>query len=100
MSALFGLVDRPRARARARGRGGATKTQRSRQPWIKRRKPRSSGEPFCVHLSALSEPSIAGLLFFWLLDLWGFEVQVGEQVTEAALKVLLNPFAGLALRGG
>jgi len=33
--------------------------------------------------------SIAGVIFFWLLDLWGFEVQFGEQVTGAVLKVLL-----------
>lgn len=33
--------------------------------------------------------SIAGILLFWLLDLWGFEVHLGEQVTAAALKILL-----------
>ena len=33
--------------------------------------------------------SIAGIIFFWLLQLWGFEAHVGEEVTAAALKILL-----------
>jgi len=33
--------------------------------------------------------SIAGVIFFWLLDLWGFEVQFGEQFTGAAIKIIL-----------
>ena len=33
--------------------------------------------------------SIAGIIFFWLLDLWGFEVQFGEQFTGAAIKIIL-----------
>jgi small-conductance mechanosensitive channel len=33
--------------------------------------------------------SIAGIILFWLLDLWGFEVRIGEQVTGAAIKILL-----------
>ncbi len=33
--------------------------------------------------------SIAGIIFFWLLQLWGFEAQLGEEVTAAAFKILL-----------
>ena len=33
--------------------------------------------------------SIAGIIFFWLLQLWGFEAQLGEEVTAAAIKILL-----------
>lgn len=33
--------------------------------------------------------SIAGVLVFWLLHLWGLEVRVGEEVTRAAVKVLM-----------
>jgi len=33
--------------------------------------------------------SIAGIIFFWLLQLWGLDVQVGEEVTAAAFKILL-----------
>ena len=32
---------------------------------------------------------IAGILFFWLLQLWGFEVRVGEEITGGAIKILL-----------
>lgn len=33
--------------------------------------------------------SIAGLIIFWLLKVWGFDVSVGTEVTTAALKILL-----------
>ncbi len=33
--------------------------------------------------------SLAGIIFFWLLQLWGFEVGIGEQVTGGAIKILL-----------
>lgn len=33
--------------------------------------------------------SLAGVIFFWLLQLWGFEVRFGEQVTGGAVKILL-----------
>ncbi len=32
---------------------------------------------------------VAGIILFWLLDLWGLDVDLGEQVTESALKILL-----------
>ena len=33
--------------------------------------------------------SIAGIIFFWVLQLWGFDAELGEEVTAAALKILL-----------
>jgi len=33
--------------------------------------------------------SIAGIVLFWLLKLWGFDLQIGETVTHAAFKIVV-----------
>ncbi|MGA7876238.1 MAG: mechanosensitive ion channel family protein [Desulfoferrobacter sp.] len=33
--------------------------------------------------------SIAGIVFFWLLRLWGFDVRIGKAITQAAFKIVL-----------
>lgn len=33
--------------------------------------------------------SIAGIVFFWLLRLWGFDVRIGKAITQAAFKIVV-----------
>jgi moderate conductance mechanosensitive channel len=33
--------------------------------------------------------SIAGIVLFWLLKLWGFDIKIGETITHAALKIVV-----------
>jgi small-conductance mechanosensitive channel len=33
--------------------------------------------------------SIAGIVFFWLLRLWGFDVRIGKAITQAAFKIIV-----------
>ena len=46
-------------------------------------------ERFVPILRSCLSLSIAGIIFFWVLQLWGFEAHLGEEVTAAALKILL-----------
>ncbi len=90
LSALFGLVDRQQTLEpgpEVEGSDDETTVERTTD---------EKAEPASPHVSRFVpifrrclSLSIAGIIFFWLLDLWGFEVQFGEQVTEAVLKVLL-----------
>jgi|WetSurMetagenome_2_1015567.scaffolds.fasta_scaffold00923_20 moderate conductance mechanosensitive channel len=90
LSTLFGLVDKPettpeqceveeaaddeKGAAPSDQKGEATIPQVSRFIPIIRR---------CLRLC------IVGVLFFWILQLWGFEVRVGEEITGGAIKILL-----------
>lgn len=33
--------------------------------------------------------SIAGIVFFWLLKLWGFDIRIGKAITHAAFKIVV-----------
>jgi len=33
--------------------------------------------------------SIAGIVFFWLLRVWGFDVRIGKEITHAAFKIVV-----------
>ena len=33
--------------------------------------------------------SIAGIVFFWLLKLWGFDIRIGDSITHAAFKIVV-----------
>lgn len=44
---------------------------------------------FTSFLRRLLSFSIGGLLFFWLLHLWGFDVPVGERVITASFRILV-----------
>jgi len=33
--------------------------------------------------------SIAGIVFFWLLKVWGFDIRVGDTITHAAFKIIV-----------
>ncbi len=90
LSTLVGFVDQPEAEQPPCESGEGSGEQGAAAPADRK----TSGGPAHVSrvvpvLRSLLSFSIAGLIFFWMLGLWGIEVHVGEEVMGAALKVLL-----------
>lgn len=90
LSAMFGLVDKQEAVVPpCAGPGSGSEEQgvaETEQP----------GTPGAVVpdrwvriLRSCLSLSLAGIIFFWLVQLWGFEAELGEDFTAAAFKILL-----------
>lgn len=94
LSAIFGLVDKMEA-GEQEPEPGATATAAADEE----KPPEAAGREgraVAYHVGRLVPVvrrclslSIAGVIVFWVLHLWGLEVRFGEAVTAAALKVLL-----------
>lgn len=41
--------------------------------------------------------SLAGIVFFWLLRLWGFDVGIGKEITHAAFKIVVVIILGYVI---
>ncbi|NTV42383.1 MAG: mechanosensitive ion channel family protein, partial [Syntrophobacteraceae bacterium] len=90
LSAIFGLVDTQEAIPQECDVEAATDGEEVTEPTVREAKLGVDHVgrfvPILRHCLSFS---LAGIILFWLLDLWGFEVRLGEQVTGAALKILL-----------
>jgi moderate conductance mechanosensitive channel len=90
LSTLFGLVDKQQA-----PEPGCEVEASDEEPTVEGATDHKT-EPAVPHVSRFVpilrrclSLSIAGIIFFWVLNLWGFEIHIGEQVTGAAIKILL-----------
>ncbi len=94
LTAVFGLMDKPEAPAPAPALESEPaapddeSTAASTAPKCAPAGPVDVGR-FIPILRRCLSLALAGVIFFWLLQLWGFEVGIGEQVTGGAVKVLL-----------
>lgn len=90
LTAIFGFVDKPRPVEEESGievvpdGEEAAESSQGQQPHHTDHVSR-----FVPILRRCLSFSVAGIILFWLLDLWGLDVDFGEEVTEAALKILL-----------
>ena len=89
LSAMFGFVDKQEPVEQPCEVEGTTKNEQIASEPDQEVSPGVTGpDRFVRILRSCLSLSIAGIIFFWLLQLWGFEVHLGEEVTAAALKIL------------
>jgi small-conductance mechanosensitive channel len=90
LSTLVGFVDQPEAEQQPCESGEGSDAQEPAAPADRKTSGGSAHVSRVVPiLRSLLSFSIAGLIFFWMLGMWGIEVHVGEEVMGAALKILL-----------
>jgi len=89
LDATLGLVHRPKVAVAEESDSAASEPAEACPEGDKRDAAGLHIERFIPALRHCLSFSIAGIVLFWLLKLWGFEIRIGETITHAALKIVV-----------
>lgn len=89
LDATLGLVHRPTGAVAEQSDSAATEQAEACPEGDKSDSAELHIERFIPALRHCLSFSIAGIVLFWLLKLWGFDIRIGETITHAALKIVV-----------
>ena len=89
LDATLGLVHRPTGALAEQSDSAATELAEACPEGDKSASAELHIERFIPALRHCLSFSIAGIVLFWLLKLWGFDIRIGETITHAALKIVV-----------